>query len=290
MNRDKVKICSLNSQGLGDPRKRRDVLDHLRQNKYSIICLQDTHFTENIEHVIINEWGYKAFFNSFDSRSRGVAIFFRNDFEFKIYNTLKDHSGNLLILDIEIEKHRITLVNLYGPNNDDPSFYEKLQNNVTSFGNSDIIILGDWNMLLNPAIDGLNYKHINNPNARQRVLKLMNDLNLYDVWREENLEKRKFTWKRKLQPGVIQMGRLDFFLVSETLINYSLEENISPGYRSDHSLISMSLQFSKSPRGRTFWKFNSSLLNNANYIDEIKDVILNVKRQYAASPYNLKYQ
>ena len=84
------------------------------------------------------------------------------------------------------------------------------------------------------------------------------------------------------------MGRLDFFLISQTLINYSSNESILPGYRSDHSIISLTLQFSKIPRTKTFWKFNSSLLSNPNFIKEIKNVFSNVKKQYAASPYNLE--
>ena len=91
-----------------------------------------------------------------------------------------------MILDIEIKKHRITLVTLFGPNSDDPDFYEKLNKTIINFGNSDIIAVGDWNLLLNPNIDGVNYKHLNNPNSRQKVLKLMSDLDLYDIWRDEN--------------------------------------------------------------------------------------------------------
>ena len=225
----------MNCQGLGDPHKRRDVLDHLRQYKYSIICLQDTHFTKDIEKVIRNEWGYKALFNSYNSRSRGVAIFFSNNFEFKVHTVFRDHTGNILIVDIEIEKHRFTLVNLYGPNSDEPHFYEQLQNYINKFHSKDIIMVGDWNLLLNPTIDGKNYKHINNPQARLKVLKLMSDLNLYDIWREENAGKNSYTWKRKLQPGHIQLGRLDFFLVSEAVVKFSFDEKISPGYRTDHS-------------------------------------------------------
>ena len=40
---------------------------------------------------------------------------------------------------------------------------------------------------------------------------MMTELNLYDVWRDENNDKQLFTWKRKLGPGKLQMGRLDFF-------------------------------------------------------------------------------
>ena len=80
---DKISICSLNCQGLGNSKKRRDVLNHLRDKKFSILCVQDTHFLKQNENFIRNEWGYEAYFSSFTSQSRGVAIFLQNTFEFK---------------------------------------------------------------------------------------------------------------------------------------------------------------------------------------------------------------
>ena len=72
---------------------------------------------------------------------------------------------------------------------------------------------------------------------------LISNLDLYDVWREENPDLLKYTWKRKLNNRNIQMGRLDFFLVSNLLTKYVCKEKILPGYRSDHSLITISVQF-----------------------------------------------
>ena len=79
---EKLKICSMNCQGLGDSRKRRDIFNYLRKSNYSILCLQDTHFCKEKEKIIETEWGYKTYFNSLNSQSRGVAIFFNNNFEF----------------------------------------------------------------------------------------------------------------------------------------------------------------------------------------------------------------
>ena len=36
-------------------------------------------------------------------------------------------------------------------------------------------------------------------------------------------------------------------------------------------------------RGKPFWKFNNSLLKDKCYIDEVKKVILDVKKQYACT-------
>lgn len=270
MTEDKITICSLNCRGLSGTKKRRDVMDHLRKRPFSIICLIDTHFTEKQERIIRSEWGYEIYFNSFNSQSRGIAVLFKNNFEYKLHNTFRDSKGNVLLLDLEIDNRRITLATIYGPNIDDPNFYEELENNIAKMGNDNIIITGDFNLLLDPPVDGVNYKNINNPNARGKVIKMMSDLNLYDVWRDENNDKRIFTWKRKLPCGEIQMGRLDYFLVSEPLTYFTKEEKIIPGYRSDHSAILMTLCFNTINRSKSFWKFNNSLLNNNTYVHEIK--------------------
>lgn len=283
---DEIGICCVNVQGIQNSEKRRDIFDRLRNQDFKIICLTDTHFDKSKEKIYSAEWGYVSYFSSFTSQSRGVAILFKNNFEFKVKNVHRDHQGNLLILDLEIENHRLSLAVLYGPNQDNPVFYQNLQKTLTRFGNQKILIVGDWNMLLDPEVDGKNYKHINNPRARLQVLKMITELNLYDIYRCENGESRRFTWKRKLKSGDIQLGRLDFFLLSESLMNFSKNEKILTAYRSDHCLISLSLCFSVSQKSKTFWKFNNSLLNNINFVSEVKHLINEIKIQYGASPYN----
>ena len=115
----------------------------------------------------------------------------------------------------------------------------------------------------------------------------MNDFNLFDVWREENEDERIYTWKRRNKTGEIQMGRLDFYLVSQSLVNYSCKEKIRPGYRSDHSIIEITLSFSKEfSNKKNFWKFNNSLLYNFDFINEAKNSILSTKKQYSVLVYN----
>ena len=44
----------MNCRGLGSNLKRKDVFNYLRQQNYSVICLQDTHFTDNTENIGLN--------------------------------------------------------------------------------------------------------------------------------------------------------------------------------------------------------------------------------------------
>jgi hypothetical protein len=50
-----------------------------------------------------------------------------------VVNTKKDDCGNLLGVDIEIEGKKITLINIYGPNNDTPLFYNKDSETIEYF-------------------------------------------------------------------------------------------------------------------------------------------------------------
>ena len=88
-----IKLCSLNTRGLGDYKKRRDVLNYLRTNKYSIVCLQDTHFTPSLITQVELEWGYKCFHSTFASNSRGTSVFINNNFEFKLNEIKQDKNG-----------------------------------------------------------------------------------------------------------------------------------------------------------------------------------------------------
>ena len=167
------------------------------------------------------------------------------------------------------------------------TFMTILKKLIIKQGNVDVISVGDWNLLLNQEKDAKNYKHANNPKSRLKVLEIMNELNLYDIWREENTDTFQFTWKRRFQNRVIQRGRLDFFLISEPLNLIARNVKILPGYRSDHSIVSMSLIFGEKQKKKTFWKFNNSLLSNPDYVNKVKETILNIKKQYAATPYNI---
>ena len=55
---------------------RKDTLNVLKQKKYSIYFLQDTHFTKKRENYIRSQLAFECFFFSHTLQSRGVAIFF----------------------------------------------------------------------------------------------------------------------------------------------------------------------------------------------------------------------
>ena len=47
----------------------------------------------------------------------------------------------------------------------------------------------------------------------------------------------------------------------------------SPGFKTDHSAVSINVVTTDEVRGRGFWKFNTSLLHDIDYVNEIKQCI-----------------
>ena len=51
-------------------------------------------------------------------------------------------------------------------------------------------------------------------------------------------------------------------------------------YRTEHSQIFLKFDFGKFEKGKSYWKFNNSLLKDQKYVSEIKDLIKFIKLNY----------
>ena len=127
--------------------------------------------------------------------------------------------------------------------------------------------------MLDQKNDTANYQAINNPLARLEIIKKMTEYNLIDIFRELHPDSKTFTWK---QWGARKFARLDFFLVSNTLMPYVQKAEILQACYSDNSPILLDRDFSKFIRGKGFWKFNNSLLKDSEYLEIIKGLIKRV--------------
>lgn len=100
---------------------------------------------------------------------------FNNNFEFKVHEQISDKIGNYLVLDISIVGKRITLLTIYGPNEDCQKVYKNISDIISNLSN-DVIMVGDFNLVLDPSMDYFNHLYINNPKARQVVIEQMNQI------------------------------------------------------------------------------------------------------------------
>ena len=64
-------------------------------------------------------------------------------------------------------------------------------------------------------------------------------------------------------------------------MQFTKKSDILPGTQTDHSMVFLELQFDLAVRGPGYWKFNTSLLNDAAYIDRINGVLdVQMNQQY----------
>ena len=73
--------------------------------------------------------------------------------------------------------------------------------------------------------------------------------------------------------GLVQ-SRLDYWLISNHLMYDFHQQDIKPGLRSDHSLVTLSFKIKNTQqKGRGFFKFNSSLLRDKIYVEKVNELI-----------------
>ena len=264
-------------RGLGDRNKRREIFNWLRSKKYSIYLLQEVHCVETTTNSWAAEWGYKAIFSCCSSAKAGVAVLFNNNLTFQIHRLFSDPNGRFIVCDLKIGEKIITLASIYAPNEDDPGFFRDFFGHLSDFQSEELIIGGDFNLVLNLDKDkkgGLAKTH---GKSVQIIHEHSANFDLIDPWRILHPDTLKYTWRRK-RPEV--QCRLDFFLISQNLMCNVTSAEILPGFKTDHSMITLTIALHENIRGPGYWKLNTSSLSEIEYVNIIKSTIQNVKEEY----------
>ena len=268
-------ILSLNVRGLRDVKKRSEVfrwLQTLHNGANSIVFLQETHTSDKDLLVWEHEWGSKILMSHGTTNSKGVAILFPKNINFKIESEYFDKDGRMLVLCITYEQIEYCLINVYCPTQDHEKnqldFLDALQTNIEANIDKKIIIGGDFNLCLK-EIDKSNPSK--RSKARDKLNNVMDQYDLLDIWRLQHPEIKRYTWRRH-KPLV--QSRLDYWLVSADM-SYNISScDIKPSIKTDHSLISLNFtQYESNKRGSGLWKFNSSLLSDPDYVGYMEGMI-----------------
>ena len=68
-------------------------------------------------------------------------------------------------------------------------------------------------------------------------------------------------------------SRLDYFLVSNSVVNSVCKCTIIPGFKSDHSIVTIDIHLTPEQRGPGNFKINKSLLLQNTYQEKIRNTI-----------------
>ncbi len=235
-----------------------------------------------MESKWISQWGSKDIvFSHGSSASKGVAILITKNINYSIEKKIIDENGRFILIDLCINERTYTIINFYAPTRnfqkEQIDVFAELTLSLETFSKENIILGADMNVYMNPSIDKLDSMPDtgDNPEYRSTINAFLDTFSMVDVWRILNPCKRVFTFHR----GNAR-SRLDYFFASEHLLNNLISAEILPGFHSDHSLICLMFDNNDIKTGKGFWKFNSSLLYDSEYVHSIKSIIAECSIKY----------
>ena len=266
---NEICIGTLNVRGLRNTTKRKAIFKYLRDSNLHVTCLQETYITENIVAQIKREWGGELFYMPGTANSNGLVTLLSKKIVYDIIE-IKRINSRMLIIKITVQGALHTIVNCYAPKTttEKITFLEQLTNALQDNETDYTWVTGDFNIAMN-VIDNV----AGLPHPAKEIHKLKEtiaNLNLHDAWRCQHNNKTDYTWSR---PTPFTARRIDYILCDPTALTNIKESEIVPCPLSDHKLTKIIMKLNNFQRGPGYWKFNSSLLNDIEYTEQVNKLI-----------------
>lgn len=174
-----IRIVSWNVRGLNHKLKRASVFQYLKHTRPHVVLLQETHLDGSRILSLRKPWIQRAFHSTYSTFARGLSILISKTIPCTIHQVISDTGGRYVAVVSDLCQKTIVLVNIYVP----PPFQAKmlydLLNKIAPFAHLPVVLLGDFNAVLDAALD------TSNPARRSSV-----DLNgwksvadLTELWR-----------------------------------------------------------------------------------------------------------
>lgn len=163
-----LKIVSLNVKGLNHPAKRRKVLEYLSKTKGDIVVLQETRLSGEDADRIKAKWVGQAACSPAIVKKRGVITLINK----KAHITLEGvqhEDGRMPITHLNRGGDKIHIVNVYGPNLDDPTFWDNISTKMEELPQDELMVMaGNFNLALDHTTDRLS-QNSNRPPQSHRA-------------------------------------------------------------------------------------------------------------------------
>ena len=262
-----LRLISLNCRGLRNHEKRTTLFRIAKELRAQIILLQETHFIQNDIDELRIQWGKNMYHSYGTNRARGTSILVSDDCNENVQELYVDDEGRVVVIEIVKGNLELALANVYAPNVDDPKFFSNVINTLEQSFCAEKMIMGDFNMVLNPEIDRTENTQYA-PEAFEILNKYMIDSHLIDLWRNRHKTERYYSWHRT-KPSFTG-SRLDNCISSESLENRTKSIDYQHVSISDHSMLKVDIMLPMHARGPGFWRLNTQLLNNEHLIRELR--------------------
>lgn len=156
--------------------------------------LQETHFPTRFSPSFPH---FPQFYlANAEDKTRGVAILFAKDCQFKVSKTLSDPEGRFLLVKGQIVDQTFSLISYYTPNKGQSVFFTSLFQTLGPLLEGTVILGGDSNVAFDQSLDKskLPAKQLARPTKiSSKIAKLIHQQDLTDIWRELNPSTRDYS-------------------------------------------------------------------------------------------------
>lgn len=148
-----LQIISHNVQGLNSPVKRRKILQSFHSQRAAVVMLQETHFPIRYSPSFLHATFPQFYLANAEDKTRGVAILFAKNCQFKIIKTHKDPEGRFILVKGQIEDQLYSFVSYYSPNRGQGIFFHSMFHSLGSLLEGMVIFGGDSNIAFDQSLD-----------------------------------------------------------------------------------------------------------------------------------------
>lgn len=258
-----MNIACLNSNGLRELNKFEQVKGML---KADVICLQETHWTEDIMGNIKRLWEDDIFVNHGNQKACGVAILIKRDRVYNVKQIYKDGKGRLLVIEFMFRNELFRLINIYAPNIETER--KEVFKEIKPLCKGKCIVVGDFNVWCT-RLDASSSANFKSDVSRKFLNEWMESEDMVDAWREENPYKREFS-RRQMVMGSLKQSRIDLCLTKREMLRYVKNVKYKFIGISDHAAMTVKVDVNMEERGGGVWCLNASLLKEEAYKENIR--------------------
>lgn len=207
-----VRVVSINTNGLRSKEKLELVLEAFCAD---ILCLQETHWTEPYMDNVRQRWNGQMYVSNGTVHACGVAILVKQDVVTNLSLLCADNEGRMVGVGFTFKDVDYLLYNVYAPNTEIER--RVLFMSMGGLCGRNRLLVGDFNVWMD-RLDASSSAHFCSDSSRGALLKVMQDEDLVDIWRERNPDKRVFS-RRQVVRGELRQSRIDLCLAHRAVVN-----------------------------------------------------------------------
>jgi exonuclease III len=274
-----LKVLSLNCRGLVNNTKRKTLFHLIKNKNIDIAFLQETFVTPLFVKDFDRCWGGSAFHAASNScHSRGVCILIKEGLDIQVQNVHRSEDGRKLMMNVIIKGSMFCLVCAYAPNvmAQRIEFFKRLSKWIKQkCCNDDKVIIGaDLNAVDSP-VDKVSGKL---DASSSHFTNFKRFVHADDTFRYKNPTAIEYTYIDPSGRGM--MSRIDYIMSTKYLTNSVKSIDICVAPVPDHKAVVAHFCSSNRPRGKGYWKLNSTLLESEEYREKVNTIIVDTTTAY----------